>query len=126
MSAWPGSSPVARRRRSDSGWTSRWRGAQGFRGPDDIREAGREREVRAAVGQWRQGPLVLWLYTPAALPFPDLLAPDLVVYDVMDELGAFEFPSGVDRAHFARALDDDLPPRPNSATSRARSSASST
>jgi UDP-galactopyranose mutase len=134
-------------------------GARAFAVSDDIREAGLgfasplqprlEREVRAAVGTRRRGPVVLWLYTPAALPFLDLLRPDLVVYDVMDELSAFKFappglaaqerellaradlvfaggpslhaarrgrhpdlhlfPSGVDQAHFARALDDALP-----------------
>jgi glycosyltransferase involved in cell wall biosynthesis len=108
-----------------------------------------EREVSVAVASWRRNPLVLWLYTPAALPFLDLLRPDLVVYDVMDELSAFKFappavveqervlltradlvfaggpslyearqgrhpdlhlfPSGVEQAHFARALAPDLP-----------------
>ncbi len=134
--------------------------ARAFLVSEQIREAGLgfdsplqarlEREARAAVAAWRgDGPLVLWLYTPAAVPFLDLLGPDLVVYDVMDELRAFKyvpprlvqqeqellaradlvftggpslhaarrdrhpdihlFPSGVDRAHFARALEPDLP-----------------
>jgi len=48
-----------------------------------------DREVAGYVGQWRRNPLVLWLYTPAAVPFIDLLQPDLVVLDVMDELSAF-------------------------------------
>ncbi len=75
--------------------------AQAYRVSDDIREAGLgfrspasarlEREVRAAVASWRRGPLALWLYTPVALPFVELLGPDLVVYDVMDELSAFKF-----------------------------------
>jgi UDP-galactopyranose mutase len=108
-----------------------------------------EREVRDYVAARRRGPLVLWLYTPAVVDFINLLEPDLVVYDVMDELTAFNFapprlreqerellaradlvfcggpslyegrkgrhpqvhlfPSGVEQAHFARALDDDLP-----------------
>jgi UDP-galactopyranose mutase len=109
-----------------------------------------EREVSAVLPGWRQRErLVLWLYTPAAIGFIDLLRPDLVVYDVMDDLGAFKFaqaslraqqdallaradlvfaggpsirdgivsrrpdvhlfPSGVDRQHFARALDPALP-----------------
>lgn len=134
-------------------------GAPDFQPGADVREAGLgfasalegrlEREVRAAIGAWRRGPLVLWLYTPAAVPFIDLLQPDLVVYDVMDDLAGFAFasprlaaqerelfaradlvftggpslyearrdrhpdihlfPSGVDRAHFARALEPDLP-----------------
>ena len=35
------------------------------------------------------GPLVLWLYHPKDLGILDLLAPDLVVYDCMDEFQAF-------------------------------------
>ena len=50
-----------------------------------------EDEVRRYVTQWRRNPLVLWLYTPLAVDFIDLLQPDLVVYDVMDELRAFKF-----------------------------------
>ncbi len=50
-----------------------------------------EDEVRRYVAQWRRNPLVLWLYTPLAAPFIDLLQPDMVVYDVMDELSAFKF-----------------------------------
>ena len=76
--------------------------ARAFKVSEQIREAGLgfdspmqgqlEREVRAAVAAWRgSGPLVLWLYTPAAVPFLDLLGPDLVVYDVMDELSAFKY-----------------------------------
>jgi glycosyltransferase involved in cell wall biosynthesis len=34
-------------------------------------------------------PLV-WLYTPMAAPFVDALAPQLLIYDVMDELSAFK------------------------------------
>ena len=34
-------------------------------------------------------PLVLWYYTPMALAFSGHLAPDLLVYDCMDELSAF-------------------------------------
>jgi glycosyltransferase involved in cell wall biosynthesis len=33
---------------------------------------------------------ILWLYTPMAAPFVDVLKPDLLVYDVMDELSAFK------------------------------------
>ena len=107
-----------------------------------------EREVAAHVAEWRRGPLALWLYTPLVASFIDLVEPDAVVYDVMDDLSAFRFapsrlreqeqylleradlvfaggpslhrsvvdrrpdahlfPSGVDAAHFARALGDDL------------------
>jgi UDP-galactopyranose mutase len=50
-----------------------------------------EQEVREYVAARRQGPLVLWLYTPVVVKFIDILKPDLVVYDVMDELTAFKF-----------------------------------
>ena len=52
-----------------------------------------EREVQEYVASWRHGPLILWLYTPVVVQFIDLLQPDLVVYDVMDELSAFKFAS---------------------------------
>ncbi len=108
-----------------------------------------EREVSAYVASWRRNRLVLWLYTPLAVRFIDLLNPDLVVFDVMDDLASFRFaperlveqerelmrradlvfaggptlhetrrsrhgdlhlfPSGVDEAHFATALHDELP-----------------
>lgn len=51
-----------------------------------------EREAVAYARTWRgDGPLVLWLYTPVVVHFIDLLQPDLVVFDVMDELTAFKF-----------------------------------
>ncbi len=34
---------------------------------------------------------ISWYYTPMALPFTDHLAPEMVVYDCMDELSAFKF-----------------------------------
>ncbi|MDP9310683.1 MAG: glycosyltransferase [Chloroflexota bacterium] len=108
-----------------------------------------EREVVEYVSARRGERLVLWLYTPVVVRFIDLLQPDLVVYDVMDELAAFKFtpakllqqeqelfdradlvftggpslyearkhrhsdihlfPSGVEQAHFAQALQADLP-----------------
>jgi UDP-galactopyranose mutase len=51
-----------------------------------------EEEVRRYVTGWRRSSasLVLWLYTPTVLRFIDILGPDLVVYDVMDELSAFK------------------------------------
>lgn len=33
---------------------------------------------------------LVWLYTPMAAPFVDALQPDLLIYDVMDELSAFK------------------------------------
>lgn len=50
-----------------------------------------EEEVRRYVAGWRrrEAPLVLWLYTPMVVGLVDLLGPDLVVYDAMDELSAF-------------------------------------
>ena len=53
-----------------------------------------ERELGAYLAHWRRldRPLIAWLYTPMAAGFVDLLRPDLVVYDVMDDLAAFEFP----------------------------------
>lgn len=76
-------------------------GAHPFKVSDQIREASLmfespmqerlEREVAEYVAARRSGPLVLWLYTPVVLQFIDLLQPDLVVYDVMDELSAFKF-----------------------------------
>jgi glycosyltransferase involved in cell wall biosynthesis len=131
-------------------------GGEGFRLSPHIREASLlfdsfaqpvlERRVEAFTNEWRQHPLVLWLYTPVVQRFIDLLRPDLLVYDVMDELSSFQFaparlreqeqqlleradlvfaggpsmyaarkdrrpdvhlfPSGVEQAHFARALDE--------------------
>ena len=58
----------------------------------ESREQGRlEREVVRYVESWRSGPLVLWLYTPLVVGFIDLLSPDLVVYDVMDDLASFRY-----------------------------------
>jgi glycosyltransferase involved in cell wall biosynthesis len=34
---------------------------------------------------------ISWYYTPMALPFTDHLAPEMVIYDCMDELSAFKF-----------------------------------
>jgi UDP-galactopyranose mutase len=50
-----------------------------------------EREVRALFASPRDRPLVLWLYTPVVVGFIDLLRPDMVVHDVMDDLTAFRF-----------------------------------
>lgn len=76
-------------------------GAHPFKVSDKIREASLmfespaqerlEREVVSSVTARRAERLVLWLYTPVVIRFIDLLQPDLVVYDVMDELSAFKF-----------------------------------
>lgn len=34
---------------------------------------------------------LLWMYTPMALPLTDLFEPELVIFDCMDELSAFDF-----------------------------------
>ena len=92
-------------------------GARDFEIADHVREAGLgfesplearlEQEVRAILAARREGSLVLWLYTPSAVPFIDRLQPDLVVYDVMDDLTAFAFAPPQLRAQeqelFARA-----------------------
>ncbi len=48
---------------------------------------------RDLLDQWLAGqppaPLVTWYYTPMALSFSRHLAPDLCIYDCMDELSAF-------------------------------------
>ena len=36
------------------------------------------------------GERIVWLYTPMAAPFVEALNPDLLIYDVMDELSAFK------------------------------------
>lgn len=76
-------------------------GAHAFKVSEQIREASLmfespsqerlEREVVEYVAARRGERLVLWLYTPVVVRFIDLLQPDLVVYDVMDELAAFKF-----------------------------------
>lgn len=76
-------------------------GAHPFKVSEQIREASLmfespmqarlEREVVEYVSAHRGERLVLWLYTPVVVGFIDLLQPDLVVYDVMDELAAFKF-----------------------------------
>jgi UDP-galactopyranose mutase len=76
-------------------------GEHPFKISDQIREASLmfespvqerlEQEVVNYVAARRGEQLVLWLYTPVVVQFIDLLQPDLVVYDVMDELGAFKF-----------------------------------
>jgi len=47
------------------------------------------RKVASIIGKSDRRPLVLWLYHPKDLRILDLLTPDLVVYDCMDEFQAF-------------------------------------
>ncbi len=51
------------------------------------------RLIASRLAGWRaeHDPFVLWIYSPHALPFVDLLRPDLVVYDVAD---LYATPSG--------------------------------
>src|SRR5690606_4854122 len=51
------------------------------------------RLIASRLSGWRaeHDPFVLWIYSPHALPFVDLLRPDLVVYDVAD---LYATPSG--------------------------------
>ncbi len=48
-----------------------------------------QRDLVDAIVARAAGPIILWYYTPMALPFTRHLAPDLVVFDKMDELSAF-------------------------------------
>jgi len=81
-------------------------GGAGLVMPGDLREtsllfgspvqARLERDVLASLASRSRRPRVLWLYTPTALSFVDLVEPDLVVYDVMDDLAAFKLaPPGI-------------------------------
>lgn len=53
------------------------------------------RLIASRLDRWvaRHDPLVLWIYSPHALPFIDLLRPDLVVYDVADLYATTSGPS---------------------------------
>jgi len=46
---------------------------------------------RIAAAHAGNGPLWLWFYTPMALPLADGLVADRIIFDKMDELGAFAF-----------------------------------
>ena len=48
-----------------------------------------EAELKAYLAGWTERPIALWLYTPLAAGFIKALDPELVVYDVMDELANF-------------------------------------
>lgn len=76
-------------------------GVQSLEVPPDMREASwlftspaqeqLERHAVEYVASRRRRPLVVWVYTPLVLSLVEQLQPDLVVYDVMDELSAFKF-----------------------------------
>ena len=59
----------------------------------------REEELRGCL---------LWLYTPMALPLADLLAPEILIFDCMDDLSAFDFapPQLVEREQHLLARAD--------------------
>ncbi|NIJ69956.1 family 1 glycosylhydrolase [Xanthomonas sp. 60] len=46
--------------------------------------------LHAWLDEHREPGMAVWLYTPMALPLVQDLAPDAVVYDCMDQLGAFK------------------------------------
>jgi UDP-galactopyranose mutase len=46
--------------------------------------------LRRLLRRLRIGPHVAWLYTPMALPLARTLGPELIAYDCMDELAAFD------------------------------------
>jgi glycosyltransferase involved in cell wall biosynthesis len=50
-----------------------------------------ERLVPEILSGHRDAQIICWLYTPLALPLVDAIAPDVLVYDCMDELSAFRF-----------------------------------
>ena len=49
-----------------------------------------QRDLLDAVVARAEGPVVLWYYTPIALPFSRHIRADAVVFDKMDELSAFQ------------------------------------
>lgn len=55
--------------------------------------------IVSALAQSATRPLLLWFYTPMALPWAEGISADAVVYDKMDELSAFAFapPELIDR-----------------------------
>ncbi len=51
-----------------------------------------QRAVVEMLAAEATGPVILWFYTPMALPFARHVAADLIVFDKMDELSAFHNP----------------------------------
>ncbi|MFN2451820.1 MAG: glycosyltransferase [Candidatus Dormibacteria bacterium] len=51
-------------------------------------------------------PRMVWLYTPIALPFAEALDPEVIVYDVMDDLAAFRHASPLLKLRQALALHE--------------------
>lgn len=64
--------------------------------------------VTAEIARRNPAELVAWYYTPMALDYTDGLSADIVVYDVMDELSAFQNPPPglIDREDRLFALAD--------------------
>lgn len=58
-------------------------------GTDIAAAVDHQRNVLDGLIAATDGDLVLWFYTPMALPFARHLEPDLIVFDKMDELAAF-------------------------------------
>ena len=58
-------------------------------GTDTAAAVDHQRRVLDGLVAATAGPLILWFYTPMALPFARHLEPDLIVFDKMDELAAF-------------------------------------
>jgi len=51
-----------------------------------------QRDLIDSLAAAAAGPVILWFYTPMALPFARHVAADLIVFDKMDELSAFRNP----------------------------------
>jgi glycosyltransferase involved in cell wall biosynthesis len=71
-------------------------------GFDDVGDACEERVARH-LGT--ASDRVVWLYTPMALPLADRLEPQLLVFDVMDDLASFAHASPLLRSRHADALE---------------------
>ena len=55
----------------------------------DTRAAGYEDLLLELIGT--EGDRVAWLYTPMGLPLAEAVSPSILVYDVMDDLAAFQY-----------------------------------
>jgi glycosyltransferase involved in cell wall biosynthesis len=71
-------------------------------GFDDPDASGYPEAVRDLLGP--AAGRTVWLYTPLALPYAEELGPDLLVYDVMDDLASFAHASPGMKAAQARTL----------------------
>jgi UDP-galactopyranose mutase len=80
-----GANPVTVIRLQQPAQESRWIGHS-----DPETQASYERLLAEYFEQHGSQERILWLYTPMAAPFAAVLKPDILVYDVMDELSAFK------------------------------------